>query len=146
MAAFAQTNCAFDQIHAEQLNDPEFREQTEYMDSQYKSNPIMGLLTVPIVFHVLTPSGEALDNFDVPDEQIHSALFALNEDFRNANDLGVDVNIEFCLATRDPNGYPTTGINRVNAGDIENYNEQGMGAGSLGSGGDETQLKALSIW
>jgi hypothetical protein len=73
--------------------------------------------TVPIVFHVLyhTPAQ------NVSDAVILQQLQVLNQDFSRTNpdavntpaalqSLAAATNIRFCLATRDPNGNPTTGI------------------------------------
>ncbi len=78
------------------------------------------VLTVPVVVHIV--ASQPVEN--VSDEQVYSQLEALNEDFRRTNPdreltprefqrLAVDTEIQFCLATIDPNGEPTDGINRV---------------------------------
>lgn len=77
-------------------------------------------LTLPIVVHVVWHN--PTDN--ISDQQILSQLSALNRDFSLTNPsnglipalfqpLAADMEINFCLAQRDPNGLPTTGINRV---------------------------------
>lgn len=78
--------------------------------------------TIPVVFHVVhTPSIPAQN---VPDSIIYSQLRVMNEDYRRTNSdtintravfdsIAADVEIEFCLATVDPSGNFTTGINRV---------------------------------
>src|SRR5690606_3278251 len=58
---------------------------------------------------------------------------------------GVDVEVEFCLAQRDPNGNASTGINRVNGCTVTNYCNEGITAGE-GSGASEVQVKNLSRW
>jgi len=89
--------------------------------------------TVSVVVHVLYRTAEQ----NISDAQIESQLEVLNEDFRklnsNANQtasafqgIAADVEIEFCLATTDPNGNPTNGITRtqtsvVGIGDTEDY-------------------------
>lgn len=81
------------------------------------------VLTIPVVFHVIhngDPLGEA---GNIPDEQVFSQLNSMNQDFRRRNadavntptdfqDIAADVEIEFVLAKRDPEGLPTTGIVR----------------------------------
>lgn len=75
---------------------------------------------IPIVFHILHVNGPE----NISDEQIYSAIQALNEDFnrQNADRINVvpafenniaDVGIVFKLAKLDPNGDSTTGINRI---------------------------------
>lgn len=106
--------------------------------------------SLPVVVHIMH-EGESLGTgSNITDEQIFSAITALNEDFRklpgtNGDGDGVDVELEFCLAARDPEGNSTTGINRVDASVIANYAEMGIEA-TGGVGADETAVKALSTW
>lgn len=76
------------------------------------------VLTVPVVVHVVAPVPDA-----VTDEQVASQIAVLSADFRRANrdlprapdafeELAGDAQVEFALATRAPNGAPTTGITR----------------------------------
>ena len=78
------------------------------------------IISIPVVVHVLYHFGE--DN--ISDEQIYSQIDVLNEDFRlfNADSLdeshpfwqfAADSEIEFCLASVDPDGNETTGITRT---------------------------------
>ena len=79
-----------------------------------------GIIKIPIVVHVVWNTEEQ----NISDEQIHSQIDALNRDFRKANpdiskvppqwgDLTADSQIEFFLATMDPDDNPTTGITRT---------------------------------
>lgn len=76
--------------------------------------------TIQVVFHVLHQGG--IEN--ISDVQIIDAVRILNEDFnkRNADTVSVipvfqniigNAGIEFQLATIDPQGNPTTGIDRI---------------------------------
>lgn len=78
------------------------------------------LYTVPVVFHVLHLGGE--ENISM--EQIKSALVVLNRDFRRLNadantvqtpfiGMPADIEIEFKLATKDPNGTCFNGVTRT---------------------------------
>jgi len=78
------------------------------------------LLTFPIVVHILHNA----PNENISDEQILSQIEVLNKDFRklNANfpttptafgNVATDMEIEFCLASIDPDGNPTSGITRT---------------------------------
>lgn len=78
------------------------------------------VITIPVVVHVIYNNSTQ----NVSDQQIISQLIVLNEDFRlfNADSLTAshpfwpytaDTEIEFCLASVDPNGLPTTGITRT---------------------------------
>ncbi len=81
---------------------------------------IQSVITIPVVVHVLYHTIEE----NISDAQIFSQIAVLNEDFRRLNadasntpadflPVAADSEIEFCLATRDPNGNPTTGITRT---------------------------------
>ncbi len=77
-------------------------------------------ITITVVFHIVYNTVEE----NISDEQILSQLAVLNEDFRllNANqsivtwpafqERMVDMELNFKLATKDPDGQPTTGITR----------------------------------
>jgi hypothetical protein len=77
------------------------------------------VLVVPVVFHVLYEN----QNQNIPDSKIQLQLDILNKDYRKRNtdtlstpsafkSLAADLQIEFCLAKRDPHGNPTNGIER----------------------------------
>lgn len=79
------------------------------------------LVTVPVVVHVLWNSTVPSQN--ITDAQVLSQIDVLNKDYglRNADTtlvparfkpLVADVQFQFCMATVDPNGNPTTGIER----------------------------------
>ena len=78
-----------------------------------------GVTRIPVVVHVVwnTPAQ------NISDAQIASQIDVLNRDFRRTNPdvggtpapflpLATDARIEFFLATTDPNGAPSTGIER----------------------------------
>lgn len=78
------------------------------------------IITIPVVCHVVWNT--AAEN--VSDAQVNSQIAVLNEDFRRMNadavntlaqfqGVAADSEIQFCLATRDPNGLAHTGIVRV---------------------------------
>lgn len=80
------------------------------------------LYTIPIVFHVVLNSQALLNS--VTDASIQAQVTTLNKDFRKQNAdtstirsvfsaLASDVEIQFCLAARDPNGNSTNGITRT---------------------------------
>ncbi|MFD0992235.1 GEVED domain-containing protein [Tenacibaculum geojense] len=73
------------------------------------------IITIPVVVHVIYSNSQ--ENISVA--QIQSQLDVLNEDFRRTNSdannkwsQAADTQIEFQLATIDPNGNTTTGITR----------------------------------
>lgn len=81
-----------------------------------------GTITIPVVVHVVYKDAQQ----NISDAQVLSQIDILNQDFRRLNadtantrsefdSLATDMEIEFCLATTDPQGNPTTGINRVSS-------------------------------
>ena len=93
--------------------------QTQSHVASMRNNPALRsqmVVTIPVVFHVLYNT--AAEN--ISDAQVLSQLQILNDDFRRLNAdqdnvwaQAADTQIEFCLATQDPQGNPTNGILRV---------------------------------
>ena len=78
------------------------------------------IITIPVVVHVVWNTNAE----NISDTQIFSQIDVLNDDFRRTNsdasntpavwqNVAADCEIDFCLATIDPNGAPTTGITRT---------------------------------
>jgi PKD repeat protein len=78
------------------------------------------VLTIPVVFHILHVDGPE----NISNEQIFDAMEVLNRDYRRLNpDIGTlvpgyegiaaDVRLQFKLATIDPEGNCTNGIDRI---------------------------------
>lgn len=109
-------------------HDPNLRAKMQSMEAQLqhylhnladqKDNE--EIITIPVVFHIVYNN----DAQNIDDTYLYSQLEVLNEDFRRLNtdtvntpeyfnNISSDAKIEFCLATRDPNGNPTTGITRT---------------------------------
>lgn len=84
------------------------------------SNRTQATLTVPLVFHIAYNSPSQ----NIPDSLIYQQIDRLNQDFQRLNpdtvntpgpfaQIAGSMDIEFCLATEDPTGNPTSGILRV---------------------------------
>lgn len=105
------------------------------------------LVRIPVVVHVIHNNANGLigglTNTNISDEQIYSQIKVLNEDYRrkigtrgyNNDPVGSDTNIEFFLATKDPQGNPSTGIVRV----YNNQNEYDIIT-------EREKLSQLSYW
>lgn len=122
LAQTTTKNCA-ETLH---FHDTLLQEQLEIFTNNYCNNPNQsafsrGQITIPVVVHIVT-QGMARG---ISNEQVHSQIIALNRDFNLQNtdtdlvhpdfqDRIADVGFNFCLATVDPNGNPTTGITRKN--------------------------------
>ncbi|UII24622.1 choice-of-anchor J domain-containing protein [Fulvivirga maritima] len=103
------------------------------------------IITIPVVVHVIH-NGETLgEDRNITDEQILSQIDVLNEDYRRLNadaantptifqSVAADIEIQFELAKRDPEGLPTNGIVRVNGHQPEWLT------------GENVALKRLSYW
>lgn len=96
-------------------------EEIEEMQQSTRSRRVAEeIYTLPIVVHVVYANSTE----NISDAQVFSQIEVLNQDYRRRNpdrnrtprtfeDLAEDTQIEFCLASVDPNGNPTNGINRV---------------------------------
>ncbi len=116
-----------------QRNPYRFRSQAE------------GKRQIPVVVHVIhngTPVGQ---DANIPFSQIQAQIDILNQDYSRQNPdaintsdefLGVaaSANIEFVLAKQDPNGLPTTGVNRV------------VGSKPVYTPDDDALIGQLALW
>ncbi len=101
------------------------------------------VVTIPVVVHVIHSGQSVGTGRNISDARVISQITVLNQDFRrmintngyNTNAVGADVEIEFCLAQRKPDGTATTGINRVNLG-TTTWNETNV----------ESTLKPQTQW
>jgi len=102
-------------------------------------------VTIPVVVHVIHLGEPVGQQSNISDAQILGAIDGLNERYANVNGQGEDMEIRFCLATRDPNGCPTSGINRVDGSVVPGYLEEGV-AWDGTCGIDDRLVKDLSKW
>lgn len=112
--------CYFDKYqrtNSTQINKAELEIQSGINKAEQKilsHNP--NLKIIPVVVHVIHDGGTN----NISDAQIQTQIDVINEDFRkkfgtNGFGAGVDTDIEFCLAKKDPNGKCTNGIVRINS-------------------------------
>lgn len=101
---------------------------------------------IPVVFHVIH-LGEAVGTgSNVSEAAIKQALRVANERYRNLNNGGgVDTQIEFALAVRDPQGNCTNGITRMDYSSNSAYASNGVRM-QTSSGITDAALKALVSW
>ena len=82
------------------------------------TNSSNSIITIPVVFHVIYYSGTPAEN--VSPACIQQQIDRLNEDYHKLNSdwtntpsvwqsVVADCQIQFCLASKDPSGNPTTG-------------------------------------
>lgn len=85
------------------------------------SSSAKAVIMVPVVIHIISNGDAVGTNENITTAQALSQITVLNQDFRkmlgtpgyNTNPAGADIEIEFCLAQRKPDGTATTGIDRV---------------------------------
>jgi PKD repeat protein len=118
----------------------------DYKERLRTSRTQAAIYTIPVIVHVIHNGEPVGTGSNITAAQIQSQIDVLNEDFRrksgtpgfNNNPAGADIEIEFALALRGPDGstLPEPGINRVN-----------MGKASWDSSEDiDKKLKPKSIW
>ncbi|MBV6653223.1 MAG: zinc metalloprotease, partial [Mameliella sp.] len=106
---------------------PRIEEEREHIEkhtarmlAQPSLRSVDGTITIPVVVHVVYNT--ASENISMA--QIQSQIDVLNDDFRRLNadasstpsdfqPIAADSEIEFCLATVDPQGNPTDGVTRT---------------------------------
>ena len=122
--------CGADEIRIETLRaNPEIAKavierdaQLEAFTREYAKLPNRGgqVYTIPVVFHIIHKYG----NENISSEQVHDGLRVLNETFRKTRpdtadvhpdfkSIHADTEIQFALATKDPEGNCHSGINRI---------------------------------
>lgn len=98
---------------------------------------------IPVVVHVYHDNGTE----KISEAQIKSQITVLNNDYRRTNtdktntpsdfsSVAADTEIEFFIATKDPNGNVTTGINYVQSSNYTNFDVES----------DEQGMKSTSQW
>ncbi|MCA6074883.1 T9SS-dependent choice-of-anchor J family protein [Fulvivirga sedimenti] len=158
--SFAQEKCAIKSFQELQKNqnygyeDPAqfeswMREKLRQLRSreanENQPQSAQQVITIPVVVHIIN-EGELIGNgTNLAEEQILSQIEVLNEDFRRLNEdrvntpsvfepVAADIEVNFVLAARDPEGLPTNGIVRK------------QGDRNIWQLADNYALKNLSYW
>lgn len=133
---------------------PEFEQWIqEKMAAMQNSKTASVVYNIPVIVHVIH-NGEAVGSgTNISVAQIQSQIDVLNEDFRKLNadnsnvpavwtSTSADCEINFCLATIDPNGntLPTPGINRINR------NTMGWNTPPYSMSYVDNTIKPVTIW
>ena len=127
-AAQEEKHCYTTEVYREVLkNHPEVMQvqkalenYTEQYIAHHAADVTGSVLVIPIVFHIIHNNGPE----NISDAQVLDQVRILNEDFRLLNSdtsfivpdfkpIAADCEIEFRLATIDPDGNCTTGIERI---------------------------------
>lgn len=138
--------------YLESINPNRAQERMDYENTlntwtqNQQNNPTVqgGTITIPVVVHVVWYNSTQ----NISDNQIFSQIQVLNEDFSRTNPdasntpaafqgVAANCDIQYCLATVDPNGNPTNGIERrqlssnisFNTNDnVKHFNTNGLDA------------------
>jgi gliding motility-associated-like protein len=102
------------------------------------------VVTIPVVFHIVNQNASA-----ITDQMIIDAVAELNKAFAHigmygTDPKGVDTRIQFCLATRTPDGGKTNGIDRINSY-YQNIDVD-LEGGKLGALSNWDPSKYANIW
>lgn len=131
-----EPSCGFDHLNEERAaQEPIFREElkkhlqevtpTLSSPGSLAASTVGPLMTVSVVVHIIHNGEPVGQGQNLPEGQIRAQIDVLNEDFCSLNPqyfntpagwmgLAGVPNIQFLLATVDPNGNPTNGIDRQN--------------------------------
>lgn len=117
-----QRDCGTMDILQQNLQEDPTRQETmdqiETFTQKAENSPfkVNGVISIPVVVHVIYNNNTE----NISDAQIMSQIDVLNDDFRRNNSdannnwsQAADTEIEFCMATIDPNGNATNGITRT---------------------------------
>lgn len=121
--------CNFDSIYMKSLQSDDFIKLVEHEEIAFelymknKAKEVHSIYTIPVVVHVVqNPENTEME---ISDLQIFEQIDILNQTYNALNEdisqtpsefdtLVGNPEIEFCLASVDPNGYSTNGITRTN--------------------------------
>ena len=121
ISAQAQRQCgSMEYLEQQMQENPERMKDLQKIENhvrQFEGQAVeRAVVTIPIVVHVVYRTSTE----NISDAQIQTQIDVLNEDFRRLNSdangtwsQGADSEVEFCLATVDPNGSASTGITRT---------------------------------
>lgn len=116
------TQIQLNKLYAEdpQLELDQIKLMEQFRDYKVEDGQKRSVIVIPIVFHILHEYGSE----NITDEQVYDQVRILNEDFRMKNadisqvvpafqNIKTDSEIEFRLATIDPMGNCTNGIEHI---------------------------------
>ncbi|MBB3121484.1 M43 family zinc metalloprotease [Pseudoduganella violacea] len=157
----AVRRCGTMDVHRRLLSTvPEYaraRDEIEIQTEQFERNGAVsarsGITRIPVVVHVVWNTAAQ----NISDAQIASQIEVLNRDFRRTNPdvaltpapflpLAADSRIEFALATTDPGGAPTTGIERRQTTVTSFTDNDAVKANASGGLNAWPSARYLNIW
>ncbi len=140
--SFSQTRCGSHVHQHEKLeSNPLLKQKKRKLDKQIgdylkynKKSLSSAVMTIPVVFQIIHNGDPVGQQENLSNSRIMAQLDQLNADYGRTNSdaantpqsfqsIAADTEIQFCLATTDPNGNPSTGINRYNIANLNNVNQ-----------------------
>ncbi|MBR9913482.1 MAG: T9SS type A sorting domain-containing protein [Algicola sp.] len=158
-SVFAQDrNCSsMENLEYRMQQDPNLAQRMAQIET-YTQNKIQSMqqdridgsiITIPVVVHVLYRTSQE----NISDAQILSQIQVLNDDFRRMNadadntwSQAADTEIQFCMATVDPNGNPTNGITRKSTNKTSWGTNDAMKKSSQGGVDPWDTSQYLNMW
>lgn len=133
----------------------------EFLELQ-QTGRVLTHYNIPVVVHVINSNEAIGTGTNISVAQINSQITVLNEDYRKLNadivntpavfmPVTADIDVNFHLATVDPAGNPTTGIDRISY-QSKGWNAPGSGYtqsyinSTIKSGSIWNTTKYLNIW
>lgn len=151
----AQRNCSSMDVLEQQMEaDPGLEQRMEQIENftrDFVRSPsgARNVITIPVVVNVIYNNSAE----NVSDAQIQSQIDVLNEDFRRTNSdadntwsQASDVQIEFCLASTDPDGNATNGIRRQSSSKRDWRTNDDMKRSSRGGIDPWNTSDYMNIW
>ena len=125
----------------------------EFISSGYAERVRRQRITLQVVVHVVHKTDEE----NISDEQVQSQIEALNKDYSATNpdkdgvpapwtSLVADPNIQFALATKDPDGNATNGITRTQTDKDSFSTDDGVKSEDSGGISPWPVDKYLNLW
>lgn len=125
----------------------------QYVLDQQQSKVAAPIYTIPVVVHVVYKTSSQ----NISDAQINSQIAVLNKDFQKLNSdvtkvpsvwtsLVADVQVNFCLATKNPTGGNTTGIVRKSTTKTSFSSNNDVKFNSRGGSDAWDTKKYLNLW
>jgi len=151
-----RTCSTMDQLEEEIRDNPlrqsilnAIEDHTNMVLSGATRSAITGVITIPVVVHVVYNTTSE----NISTAQINSQIDVLNKDFRRTNTdatslwpQAADSEIQFCLATVDPSGLPTSGVTRTSTTSTSFSSANNMKFNSTGGKDAWPAGSYLNVW
>jgi len=153
-------SCGAAEVHHRLLEDQRYQ-QNRIAIERYSARFMLwgaktrrvGIVTIPTVVHVVYSNITS----NISDAQVQSQIDALNRDYRAANsdkanvpqgwaNLVADAQIQFALATTDPNGNASNGITRTQTNVVSFTTDDKVKATASGGTDPWPSDRYLNVW